>query len=131
MDLDVQEDDVPKSVLELGKSYFLRDHDIEKVDLIKLLKEIMTLDEIKKSIETLRSYVIDSVKIRGFKLEVCPTSNVFITSIGSLVNHPYLKFKKYGIEALIGSDDPAVLNTNVHIEAALLEALERCFQQLF
>ncbi len=62
-------------------------------------------------------------------IEVLPTSNVLITSIGSFENHPLIRFKppkeiipndfgirKSKIKIIVGTDDPGIQGTNLMME---------------
>ena len=97
---------------------------LKHVDLMDVLRKSFSYNELKDAVETLRVRVIETIKRKKIKIEVCPTSNVFITNIDNLYEHPYLKFLKEDIETLTGSDDPSVLNTFIHVEEALLKTLK-------
>lgn len=57
---------------------------------------------------------------KGVPLEVCPTSNVCLRVYPSLVRHPLRRLYEAGVRVTVGSDDPAMFDTTVSDEIALL-----------
>ena len=114
---------VDDHVLEALAHYLL--DETEPIDLMDVLHKTMKRDEIVEAIELLRENVIEAIKLRRLRIEVCPTSNVLITNIDSLEKHPFLEFLRSGIDILVGSDDPSVLNTTIHVEEALLNSIRK------
>jgi aminodeoxyfutalosine deaminase len=58
---------------------------------------------------------------RRIALEVCPTSNICLGVYPNLAAHPLARLRDAGVALTINSDDPAMFNTSIGDEAALLD----------
>ncbi len=57
---------------------------------------------------------------RGLPFEVCPTSNVALGNAPSLAEHPLGRLLDAGVELSVNSDDPAMFDTTLSREYALV-----------
>ncbi|MGV8025438.1 MAG: adenosine deaminase [Anaerolineaceae bacterium] len=60
--------------------------------------------------------LVEELRERQIPLEVCPTSNVCLGIVNSLVNHPLPRLIHEGLYVTINSDDPALFSTNLNAE---------------
>ena len=60
---------------------------------------------------------------RGLVLDVCPTSNLRLGGVPSLAEHPLPALRAAGIACTIGTDDPAMFDTDLGREYALAAEL--------
>ncbi|MEZ5163496.1 MAG: adenosine deaminase [Fimbriimonadaceae bacterium] len=60
--------------------------------------------------------LVEELKKRGTVLEVCPTSNVCLTPIASIADHPIQSMIDAGLNVTINSDDPPMFNTTLSDE---------------
>jgi adenosine deaminase len=60
------------------------------------------------------------LKDRGIPLEVCPTSNICLSVYPTITHHPLPHLHAAGIPITVNSDDPALFNTTLTHEVALL-----------
>jgi aminodeoxyfutalosine deaminase len=56
----------------------------------------------------------------GVPLEVCPTSNIALTAVPSLKEHPVRALYEMGVPIVINTDDPALFRTTLSEELDLL-----------
>jgi len=87
--------------------------------------------------EFLQDHIMEDCIVKNnIYIEVLPTSNVLITSIGNYENHPFMRFKppadiipnKFGlrknkIKILVGTDDPGIQGTNILMEYYHIKAI--------
>ncbi|MBX6372167.1 MAG: adenosine deaminase, partial [Acidothermus sp.] len=67
--------------------------------------------------------LLDLMRDRGIVLDVCPTSNLRTRAIASLAEHPLPKLLGAGIPCTIGTDDPAIFDTDLAREYELAVTL--------
>ena len=60
--------------------------------------------------------LVEELKKRGTVMEVCPTSNVCLTPIASISDHPIQGMMEMGLNVTINSDDPPMFNTTISDE---------------
>lgn len=82
-----------------------------------------------RSLQDLRT--VEMLASRGVALEICPTSNARTGAALPEHPHPYIEFDHHGCAVTIDCDDPAIFETTLEREYALVEqvagkaALER------
>jgi len=104
-------------------NYWKSWHKIERrINLLDLLERYISKKRIKELIEVIQEHLLKEMKSRGIIVESCPVSNMLI---GHLDKHPLKKFLESGIEVVIGSDDPGVLNTDIALDYALYYAFRK------
>ncbi len=64
--------------------------------------------------------LVKELRSKGVVLEVCPSSNVCLTTVPSIELHPIGEMVEMGLAVTINSDDPPMFNTT------LSEEYERC-----
>jgi len=57
----------------------------------------------------------------GITLEMCPTSNRLTQAVADMSKYPLTDFLKIGIKVTIGTDDPAIENTDIAKEYSYIE----------
>lgn len=62
--------------------------------------------------------LVEVLREREIVLEVCPTSNVCLTSIESIAEHPIQQMVDEGLQVTINSDDPPMFSTTLSDEFA-------------
>ncbi len=56
---------------------------------------------------------MDEVKAKGITLIVCPSSNLILSRVSTMENHPVVKLYRHGIKISIGSDDVLIFGSSV------------------
>ena len=102
---------------------------------------IMTITVDEKycnEVKTLQSLGFSIIKEKGTVIETCPSSNLYIGMIPSMVEHPIHRFIDARLPLAISCDDPGIFDTNIQKEYALCqeagiskELLEKINQQSF
>jgi adenosine deaminase len=69
--------------------------------------------------------LLDRFRERGVTLELCPTSNVRLGLVPSLLQHPLRTFLAQGVAVTINSDDPVLLGTTLSRELAAVARVHR------
>jgi len=64
--------------------------------------------------------LVAMIAARGIALDVCPTSNLRLGVYGDLAGHPLPRLLAAGVAVTVGSDDPALFDTTLNDEVALL-----------
>lgn len=65
--------------------------------------------------------VLELIKEKRIPLELCPTSNIQTCAVSSYEDHPLVDYLHQGIKVTINTDDPAIENTTISNEFALVE----------
>jgi len=79
--------------------------------------EILEIDELQHGIGAIYSdYVIDMIKERNIRLNICPTSNRILGAVDDMKNHPARKLFDKGIQITINTDDLLLFNSGVSEE---------------
>ena len=86
-------------------------------DLVERTLRALDLDEIQHGIAILSSKpLMDLVRDRGIRLNVCPSSNVALSIVESLREHPIDALVHAGIRVTINSDDKTIFGQSVSDE---------------
>ena len=56
---------------------------------------------------------MDEVKAKGIMLVICPSSNLMLSRVASMKEHPITKLHRYGVKVSIGSDDALIFDSSV------------------
>jgi adenosine deaminase len=79
--------------------------------------EILEVDEIQHGIGAVSSeYVMDLIKERKIRLNICPSSNIILGAVKDMPKHPAKKLFDKGIPLTINTDDLLVFNSGVSEE---------------
>lgn len=90
-------------------------------DKVKEAIDILDIDEIQHGIGSVSSeYVMDLIKERKIRLNVCPTSNYTLGAVKTLENYPAKRLFDKGIPITINSDDLLLFDSGVSEEYLLL-----------
>ena len=88
---------------------------------VKKAIDILDMDEIQHGNSIAHDdYLIDMVKERGIRLNMCPTSNLVLGAIPNLKLHPIKKLFHKGVKLSINTDDLLIFNNNVSEEYLML-----------
>jgi adenosine deaminase len=91
---------------------------------VKRAVEILELDEIQHGIgATSSEYVMDLIKERNIRLNICPSSNYILGAIKDMANYPAKKLFDKGIPITINTDDLLLFNSGVSQEYLYLYKL--------
>ncbi len=72
-----------------------------------------------RSVEDTR--LVEELAASGVPLEVCPVSNLRTAVVPSIEAHPVRRLRDAGVKVTVSTDDPAMFNTGLDLEYALLE----------
>jgi len=79
--------------------------------------EVLELDEVQHGIAAAQSQrVMNFLADHKIRLNICPTSNVKLSRVDSLKNHPIRKLFDNGVIVTINSDDVLVFGNSVSQE---------------
>lgn len=84
----------------------------EKDDLILRHYNEARLEEISYR----QDYVLSKLKDLGTVIEICPTSNLCISGIANIADHPFIKLYESGVNLAICTDDPGVFYSSLSEE---------------
>jgi adenosine deaminase len=88
---------------------------------IKDAINILNLDELQHGFRAIEDeYVLDMIKDRNIRLNICPTSNLYLKAIDNIKNHPIRKLFEKDINISINTDDLIVFNSGVSEEYLML-----------
>ncbi|MDU7968429.1 MAG: adenosine deaminase, partial [Paeniclostridium sordellii] len=88
---------------------------------VKEAVEVLNLDEIQHGFRAIEDeYVVDMIKERNIRLNICPTSNVYLKAIDNIKNHPVKELFNKGVDISINTDDLIVFDSNVSEEYLML-----------
>jgi len=91
---------------------------------VKKAIEVLEVDEIQHGIGAAYSdYVIDMIKERNIRLNICPTSNQILGAVSDMKNHPARKLFDKGILITINTDDLLLFNSGASEEYVYLYKL--------
>jgi adenosine deaminase len=91
---------------------------------VKKAIEILELDEVQHGIGAASSeYVMDIIKERNIRLNICPSSNYILGAVKDMANHPAKKLFSKGISITINTDDLLLFNSGVSEEYLYLYKL--------
>lgn len=86
--------------------------------------ELLEVDEIQHGIGAASSeYIMDIIKERSLRLNICPSSNYILGAVNDIRNHPARKLFDNGITITINSDDLLLFDSGVSQEFLLLYKL--------
>ncbi|MBC6002869.1 hypothetical protein H8891_03565 [Paeniclostridium sp. NSJ-45] len=81
----------------------------------------LNLDELQHGFRAIEDdYVLDMIKDRNIRLNICPTSNIYLKAIDDIKNHPIKKLFDKGINISINTDDLIVFDSSVSEEYLML-----------
>ncbi|MBZ9635206.1 adenosine deaminase [Clostridium sp. FP1] len=84
---------------------------------VKKVIEILEVDEIQHGIGVASSeYVMDLIKERNIRLNICPSSNYILGAVKNMINHPARKLFDKGLTITINTDDLLLFNSGVSEE---------------
>jgi len=88
---------------------------------IKIAVELLEVDEVQHGIGAIYSdYVLDLLKERNIRANICPTSNYVLGAVSDLKNHPARKMFDRGLVITINTDDLLLFDSGVSEEFLLL-----------
>jgi adenosine deaminase len=91
---------------------------------VKKAIEILELDEIQHGIGAVSSdYVMNLIKERNIRLNICPSSNYILGAVEDMTNHPARKLFDKDILITINTDDLLLFNSGVSEEYLYLYKL--------
>lgn len=90
-------------------------------DNVKDAVETLNLDELQHGFRAVEDdYIVDMIKERDLRLNICPTSNLYLKAIDNMKNHPVKSLFDKGIDISINTDDLIVFNSSVSEEYLML-----------
>jgi adenosine deaminase len=92
--------------------------------LVERTLEVLDLDEIQHGVAASTSRALmDIIKDRGVRLNVCPSSNLVLSVVSDLPRHPIRTLARNGVRVTINSDDKTIFGQTVADEyLALFQA---------
>ncbi|MEG2893782.1 MAG: hypothetical protein RR840_10535 [Clostridium sp.] len=73
---------------------------------VALAIDLLEVDEIQHGLGAATSIeLMDKIKSKGIRLNICPSSNNILGSIKDITKHPIRKFFDYGINITVNTDD--------------------------
>lgn len=91
---------------------------------VKKAIEILELDEIQHGIgATSSNYVMDLIRERNIRLNICPSSNYVLGAVKDMTNYPARKLLDRGITLTINTDDLLLFNSGASEEYLYLYKL--------
>lgn len=91
---------------------------------VKTAIELLEVDEVQHGIGAVSSnYVMNLIKERNIRLNVCPSSNYILGAVKDIRNHPARRLFDSGITITINSDDLLLFDSGVSQEFLLLYKL--------
>lgn len=91
---------------------------------VKKAIEVLEIDEIQHGIGAASSeYVMDMIKERDIRLNICPSSNHILGAVEDMTKHPIRKLFDKGISVTINTDDLMLFNSGVSEEYLYLYRL--------
>ncbi len=69
--------------------------------------------------------LIELLRKNAIPLEVCPTSNSATGAVPPMAEHPIVELHKAGVRVIVDADDPAIFDTSITREYALVAELLR------
>lgn len=60
--------------------------------------------------------IVERIKMFGLQLNLCPSSNFFLSRIDSFKKHPIKELYRRGVKVTINSDDPLIFGTSISQE---------------
>lgn len=109
-----------------SKNHKLKVHAGEFHDFMNVKKaiEILEVDEIQHGIGAVTSdYIVDLIKERNIRLNICPSSNYILGAVSNILNHPVKKLFDKGVIITINTDDLLLFNSGVSEEYLYLHKL--------
>ena len=89
--------------------------------IVRKAIEILNPDEIQHGITGAKDdYLIEMIKERNIRLNICPTSNVILGAVKDYKYHPIKKLFLNGVKVTINSDDLLIFNKSVSEEYLIL-----------
>lgn len=83
--------------------------------------QTLNLDEIQHGFRAIENeYVLDMIKDRDIRLNICPTSNIYLKAIDDMKKHPIKRLFDKDINISINTDDLIVFNSSVSEEYLML-----------
>lgn len=76
--------------------------------------EKLGLESVQHGISLVKNKdAMDKVKAKGITLIICPSSNLMLSRVSSMEDHPITKLHRYGIKVSIGSDDVLIFGSSI------------------
>lgn len=83
--------------------------------------QTLNIDELQHGFRAIENeYVLGMIKERNIRLNICPTSNIYLKAIDDIKNHPIKKLFDKDINISINTDDLIVFNSSVSEEYLML-----------
>lgn len=88
---------------------------------VKEAIETLNIDELQHGFRAVESdYLLGMIKERNIRLNICPTSNIYLGAVDDIKNHPVRKIYDKGINISINTDDLIVFDSTVSEEYLVL-----------
>lgn len=93
--------------------------ELERKSPGQMIERVYDDDRLKEVLNR-QDFVLDVFRNRGTVIEVCPTSTLRIAGIASMETHPVGRFYEAGVNMVISTDDPGVLDISLASEVDLV-----------
>ena len=99
------------------------------------IREVLTVlrpDRIRHGIRAIEDpALVEELADRRVVLDVCPTSNVKTGAVPDIAHHPLPGLVQAGVLCSVSTDDPAIFDTDLDREYALVASLGVSLRQVF
>lgn len=115
---------IQKRICEMWSDKFVRLHvgESKSEDHIRIAVEDFGVNNIAHGVKISDDELIHKCVDKGISFDIAPTSNYLTGVIPIDSRHPAKFMSDSNLKITVGSDDPNILNTNLHLEYELLES---------